>query len=263
MNMGWVDDIQALLTDADNQIEVVKELHDKALIDASVRSQFKTRIKNILENQRSALDYLAVAITKQYGTPKGLLYYPLAQNQDEFPAEMDRKMPGVAAAEPGIAAAIERHQPYHPIMEWLRELNQLTREQKHNQLSPQLVREVYQCRVTEKKTGAFVQWEGLRFDPGKVHSVGGTIQLEPEPDREPTAPKLIEIGVGPTGALVFGVPIDPKTQRPYEDEKLEVESGPLHQWCFIRPHKPVVLELKNFQSSVAHALNDILQAVHP
>jgi hypothetical protein len=68
----------------------------------------------VLENLRSSLDYLAVDITERYGARKGLVYYPLAQSEHEFPAEMDTKMPGVAPANPEIADAIKRHQPYQP-----------------------------------------------------------------------------------------------------------------------------------------------------
>jgi hypothetical protein len=262
VNTEWVDDIKALLNDAVEQFDVVKELHDAALEDPDARSKFKTRVKNVLENQRSVLDYLAVGITKQFGTPKrGFIYYPLAQSENEFPVLMENKMPGVAAAEPDIAAAVKRHQPYHSRNLWLRELNQLTREQKHNQLSPQLVREGFQCRVTEKKTGAFVQWRGFSFTHGRLEFVAGALmQLEPEPGRDPTAPKLFDYGVGPTGVLVFGIPIDPKTQRPYEDDKLEVEGGPMQEWCFIKPHKSVVTALFSFQGGVAETCNDVLQA---
>lgn len=258
MSTGWVDDIAALLDDAAEQMRTAEKLHDEALDNADARSRFKTRVKNVLENQRSALDYLAVGITKEYGTPKGLIYYPLAQSEDEFAAVMERKMPGVTAAQPDIAAAIQRHQPYNN--EWLRELSQLTREQKHNQLTLQIVDETYQCRVTEKETGAFVQWRGLHFRLGGMRTFGGTIELHPEPGRKPASPKLLEVDAGPTGVLVFGVPIDPITQRPFPDEHLQVERGPFHQWCFVRPHRPVLNELVTFQTLVRGVVHDVLHA---
>src|SRR6266508_2314286 len=119
--MTAIDDIRALMEDAAEQIAAAGALHDEALTDYKVRGRFKTRVKNVLEAQRSSLDYLAVAITEQYGTPKGPIYYPLAPSSAEFAAEMDRKMPGVAAAEPDIAAAVGRHQPHDN--EHLRDLN--------------------------------------------------------------------------------------------------------------------------------------------
>jgi hypothetical protein len=180
-------DIAALLDDAAEQIKIAALLHDKALTNPTARGPFKSRIKNILENQRSALDYLAVAITERYGTPgKGFIYYPLAASPQEFPQTMDSKMPGVAVNRPDIATKIEAYQPYQPMMQWLRTLNQLTREQKHNRLTAQLVREVYQCRVTEEATGASVAWQGLTVENARVEfGFGARLETQPEPNRPP------------------------------------------------------------------------------
>jgi hypothetical protein len=68
--MAWVDDIVTLLQEAEEQIKDLEPLHDAALDDASVRGKFKARVKNVLEHERSALDYLAVGITTDFGTPK-------------------------------------------------------------------------------------------------------------------------------------------------------------------------------------------------
>ncbi len=77
-------------------------------------------------------------------------------------------MPGVAIGAPQVAAAIEKWQPFQPGMDWLRDLNVLTREQKHNRLTLQLVRDTTWCRVTEDATGAFVECYGLGFCPAQV-----------------------------------------------------------------------------------------------
>ena len=255
-----MDDIVALLNDAHDQIQVVKTLHDQALEDTAARGPLKSRIKNVLENQRSTLDYLAVAITKRYGSDKGFVYYPLAQSEQEFPSEMETKMPGVAGAEPAICDAIKRHQPFQSNGGWLREMNQLTRQQKHTGLSAQLVRETYQCRVTEKSTGATVQWQGMRFEPGLIDSMAGVISFSNTGDRAVILPQPMEVGKGPFGtAEVFGVPIDPMTQRPLPDLTLEVESGPLHLWCFLKPHKPVVFTLDEIHGWLISAVKDIAQ----
>lgn len=117
------EDIQALLDDADEQIRLATTLHDRALSVPTARGPFKTRVKNVLEAQRSALDYLAVRITERYGTPtRKFIYYPLAQSEREFPSEMESKMSGVAAAEPRIAEAIKQFQPFQTNGEWLRDL---------------------------------------------------------------------------------------------------------------------------------------------
>jgi hypothetical protein len=257
--VSTLDDIVALLDDADEQIATADKLHDKALATPIARSPFKTRVKNVLENQRSALDYLAVEVTNRYGKPKGRIYYPLAQSESEFPAVMESRMPGVAANKPDIAEAIKRFQPYDARGERLRELNQLTREQKHNRLTAQIVRETYQCEVTELATGASVRWAGLRFEHQMIKSEGGTINFSCMAGRDPALPKPFELA-GPTGFQVFGVPVDHSTQRPYPSDGLNVTSGPIERWCFTTPHTPVMLALRGFQSIVRSAIAEIAQA---
>jgi hypothetical protein len=258
--VAWVDDIVTLLQDAEEQIEELKPLHDAALDDASVRGKFKARVKNVLEHERSALDFLAVGITNDFGTPKkGKIYYPLANHDADFPSTIGSKMPGVAVALPAVADAIRKHQPYQPHGEWLREFNRLTRQQKHNRLSVQIVKQTFGGRVTEKATGAYFTWEGLRFEPGTIHSDGGMTRFWSNPNRDPAAPKPFTID--PTrGVLVFGVPIDPATQRPYPDDRLISEAGPIDQWCFVNPHWPIIFALSDFYGGVVRVVKDVLTA---
>jgi hypothetical protein len=259
--VGVAQDIAALVEDAGEQIAAAAKLHDEALSSPAARGSFKARVKNVLEAQRSALDYLAVEITNRYGTPEGLIYYPLASGEREFLRVINSRMPGVESAEPTIAAAIKRFQPWQPDGLWMRELNQLTREQKHNRLSPQLVRQTYECEVVEKATGSTVRWWGVRFVPGMIQSEGGMIDFtDVRNDERPSgAPKPFELG-GPTGVLVFGVPLNPATQRPYPTAGLEVRSGPLEQWAFTSPHKAVIPLLAEFQGWVRMAVTEISQA---
>jgi hypothetical protein len=263
--MSALEDIAALLDDAHERIGELQALHDEALDKEAARPHFRARVKSVLEQERSALDYLAVEITERRGTPKGLIYYPLAQSAQEFPAVMDSKMPGVAAALPGVAAVIEKWQPYQPGREWLRDLNQLAREQKHNRLTLQLVRDTLRCRVTEDATGAFVEWYGLAFRPGAnpgttlIDSQGGPIRIQPEPNRPDTAPKPFWVGTGPTGIEVFGVPIDFATQRPMLDARLTVESKRISRWFFILPHHAVMDFLASTEDCVRRAVSEIAQ----
>jgi hypothetical protein len=261
-----LEDIAAVLDDAQEQINALQTFHDEALNKEAVRPRFRARIKSVLEQERSALDYLAVEITKKHGTPKGRIYYPFAQSVQDFPKEMKRKMPGVAAAAPKVATAIEKWQPYQSGMDWLRDLNQLANEQKHNRLTLQLVRDTIRCRVTEDATGAFVEWYGLTFRPGPgpgitmIDSQAGPVIIRPEPNRPDTAPKPFWVGTGPTGIEVFGVPVDLTTQRPMLDARLTVDSTRMSRWFFILPHHPVIDFLTQTAHQVRQAANEIAQA---
>ena len=262
--MGAREDIAALLADAQEHIQdSLPKLHDEALVNANARSRFRARIKSVLEQQRSALDYLAVEITTLYGTPKGLIYYPLAQSDLSFLGEIDNKMPGVRTARPDVADVIKKWQPYKPGIEWLRQLNSLAREQKHNRLTLQMVRGTTECKVTELSTGAFVKWHGLTFRPGThlgtalIESQGGPIEIRPEPNRPATAPKPFWVGVGPSGVEVFGIPIDFTTQQPFPDPRLAIESRRLDRWFFMTPHTAVLEFLRLTDSQIRQALNEI------
>jgi hypothetical protein len=91
--MSAREDIGALLADAQEQIDgTLPDLHHKSLTDPNARPRFRARVKSVLEQQRSILDYLAVDITTRLGTPSGFIYYPLAQNEASFNAEIDNKM---------------------------------------------------------------------------------------------------------------------------------------------------------------------------
>jgi hypothetical protein len=216
-----------------------------------------------LEQQRSALDYLAVEITTRHGTPKGRIYYPLAQSDSNFPTEIDNKMPGVRESRPDIADVIKRWQPYNPSVEWLRQLNSLAREQKHNRLTLQMVRDTTKCTVIERSTGAFVRWYGVTFRPGPqpgttlIDSQGGPVEIRPEPNRPPSSPKPFWVGVGPSGIEVFGVPIDFATQQPFPDPGLTVESERLDRWFFLSPHTAVLDFLRLNQGQTVQAVVEI------
>jgi hypothetical protein len=259
--MAVMDDVNALLSETAEQLGALRKLHDRALTDKNLRDRFKVQIKGILENLRSPLDYLAVAVTERYGTPSaGMIYYPLAQSASDFTAQLNSKMPGVSA-HPLIADAFARHQPYLPTHGWLRELNQLTREQKHNRLSLQLVRESFTTKVTEKATGASMVWADLQFKPGMlVSDHGGRFMPRSNLNRDPAAPKLFEVGVGPTGFETFGIPIDLSTQLPYPADALEVEQGKIEEWFFTTPHLPVLIMLTLYHQGVSGLVADIAQA---
>lgn len=192
--MGTREDTAALLDDADEQIDWLKAIHDQALTDQTARSRFRARIKSVLEQQRSTLDYAAVDITERFGEPRGLVYYPFASNDPNFDAEIDKKMPGVRSTRPDIVAVVRQHQPYQQSQQWLGELNQLTRARKHNRLGLNIIRETQRVRVTEDTTGAYVEWEGLEFRQAEGHvelrSQPGSLLIHPEPGRDPSAPAV-------------------------------------------------------------------------
>src|SRR5271165_4267534 len=99
-------DIDAVVDDASEQLALVAEMYAGTLEEQKVSAKLRTRIKNIVENQRSALEYLAHAIYEHYGDGKGKkVYYPLANGPTQFPGLFDARVPGVAANCPKVRDA--------------------------------------------------------------------------------------------------------------------------------------------------------------
>jgi hypothetical protein len=257
--MGVMADIDALLADVRDQLGTLGKLHDEAMEVDAARPRFQARVKNILDNQRAVLDYLAVGITERYGTPgKGLVYFPIVRKPNLFPAVVAKKMPGVGAARADIEAAIESCQPYHSDGEWLGTLNTLNREQKHNRLTIQIVRQTTRVRVTEDATGAYAGWEGLTWnDDGGVTFDGGQFELGRPAGTSDGDP--IKVLVDSREILIFGVPVDPATQLPHPQPGYTVTEGPTHRWYFIKPHVAVMHTLRSIEYNVRQAVTNIGQ----
>ncbi len=264
--MSVMDDVAALLDEVGQQLATnLRVLHDEALVAGRLQSKFRVQVKSALENLRSTLDYLAVEITNRDGAPNRNIYYPLADTSDKFDSTMDQKMGGVRSARPDISAVIERWQPFHPGKEWIGDLNRLAREQKHNRLSLQIVRDTVRCKVTEICTGAYVEWYGLSFHQGPtpatclIESQGGPIRICPEPGRDASAPKPFEVGVGPTGVKVFGEPLNFAEQAPAATDGLTIEKEQISRWFFVKPHVPVLDFIVECNDQLRVAITEIAE----
>jgi len=131
-------DIDALVEDAALQLGLVRETYQVTLQAQEVPRRLMARIKNVVENQRSALEYLAHQIYEEYGDGAGAKsYYPIANANTQFLGLFERNLPGVAANCPNVRDAIEARQWYQRGYEWLQHLVSLTNENKHRRLTPQ------------------------------------------------------------------------------------------------------------------------------
>lgn len=106
--------------------------------DEDVPSPLKVRIKNVLDNQRAALEFLASQLFSEYGDGSDAqVYYPVANEPTQFEGIFNKYLPGVAENCPGVRDAIEKRQGYQPGYEWLPHLVRLTNENKHARLTRQ------------------------------------------------------------------------------------------------------------------------------
>jgi hypothetical protein len=174
--------IEALIKKSRSTFEDLKKQYDASLHEKVVREELKVDLKNVFENLRSVLDYLAHEIFD--GACGGAvmparLYFPIRRSPQGFTDAINKDFPGLQVAQPGVFSALERIQPYND--PWLGDFNDLNNANKHLNLTEQTRTESRQVRVSNNGGGAVSWGPGVTFG---------------------------------SGVKVLGVPIDPRTQMP-------------------------------------------------
>lgn len=182
--------IDALLKKSNKDLVILKKDYEAALHAKQISEEIKIDIKNIFENLRSALDYLAHDISEHLATSKPkILYFPIRHSLAEFTATMAKDYPGVEGNNTDIYSILEQVQPYNK--PWLGNFNKLNNNNKHQKLVEQTRTESRHVSVTSHGSGGGVSWgPGVTF--------GGNIS-------------------------VMGVPIDPYTQLPVPNNQVKTE----------------------------------------
>jgi hypothetical protein len=182
--------IEALLRKANADFADLKTAYNTSLHEKAVREDLKIAIKNIFENLRSCLDYLAQNIFEAHcsGSDKpARLYFPIRATEGEFRQALSRDYPKLQASSTHVVDVLEAVQPYRD--GWLGSFNKLNNHNKHQDLVEQTRAETK--RVTVSRGGASVSW-----GPGVTFG---------------------------SGVNVIGVPIDPRTQMPVPNSVLKTE----------------------------------------
>jgi hypothetical protein len=186
-------DIDALLSRARKDLEVVERDYRDSLHRKVVSADLRIDIKNLCENLRSALDYLAQDIRERHcsAAKKARFYFPILPDRKQFEARMEEWFPGLGKVAPALWTLLESLQPYQQGYEWLNHFNRVNTENKHGQLVEQTRVETPRVTVTT---------------PG-----GGQVSWDP---------RAVRFG---NGVFVGGVPVDPHTQLPVPHPSIQVE----------------------------------------
>jgi hypothetical protein len=112
-------------------------------------------IKNMLENMRSILDYLAQDILRSFKTRcgkkiKDKIYFPYGEKKSHFEKSIKDNLPGLNDYMPDVYGIIEGCQGYVCNNSWLHDLCYLTNDVKHNKLG-----------ITRKDTLIKIQQPGI------------------------------------------------------------------------------------------------------
>ena len=209
---------RALLASARDALPEIEKLYKDCLAEKELNPQLLVQIKNLLENLRSALDYVARDVFDCFCAPPASgrpipVYFPILRRTTtpaDFATFVNGRFPGLRDNAPALYECFESYQRYRsPADEWLLQFNELCQENKHSQLSPQ-TRHEERCTRFSDKTGASVTWnKGVQFGPGGslVFKPGGKLRLGPGSS----------VGFTGSGMRVLGRPVDPHAQAPAED----------------------------------------------
>jgi len=182
--------IEALLRKAKQDSSSLKAAYEASLHEKHVREDLKVAIKNIFENLRSCLDYMAQDIFDAHSSAAkkpDRLYFPIRSTPVEFSTAVTRDFPGLTASSQAVVAAMEAAQPYRD--PWLGQFDKVNNLNKHQDLVEQTRTEVR--HVTVSRGGGSVSW-----GPGVTFGAG---------------------------VSVMGVPIDPRTQMPVPNNEVRTE----------------------------------------
>lgn len=183
--------IQALINKAKKDFAALKIDYESSLQHQTVSEELKVDIKNIFENLRSCLDYLAHDIHEECvgGTMPNRLYFPIRQTTQEFTQAINRDFPNLDSNYHDVYTTVEKIQPYND--GWLGKFNKLNNNNKHQDLEEQTKTQSRHVTVSSPQGGGSVSW-----GPGVTFG---------------------------SGVSVMGVPIDPKTQMPTPNNQVKTE----------------------------------------
>lgn len=181
--------IEALLRKSRDTHAHLKKAYEASLHDKIIREDLKVDIKNTFENLRSCLDYLAHELFEAFcgsaSKPKRL-YFPIRPSVPEFKKALSADYPGLEVNAKPVYDFLDSIQPYNDT--WLGQFNSLNNENKHQDLVEQSRTEQRQVSVTRPGGGSVSWGPGVSFGPG---------------------------------VSVLGVPIDPRTQLPVDNNVVQ------------------------------------------
>lgn len=205
--MNRANSIQALLARAKQDFSTLKAAYDASLHEKQVQEDLKVSIKNIYENLRSCLDYIAHDCFEKFcsaSKKSDRLYFPIRPTANEFKSAVTKDFPGLDASAPKVYALLEAVQPYNA--GWLGKFNKLNNHNKHQDLVEQTRTE--ERRVTVSRGGGSVSWgSGVTFG---------------------------------SGVSVMGVPVNPATQMPIPNSVTTTEVVVWVDFRFAEIDEPVL-----------------------
>jgi hypothetical protein len=142
--MNRRSDVESILIAATQQHGAVRQDYERALQDKSL--DLRVPVKNLMENLRSALDYMAhdiyesccqsARVASGQPDPKAI-YFPYGKTEADFKGGVGSYLPGLATHAPDIYKILLSIQPFVCGDTWLYDLCAILNEKKHDRLKAQ------------------------------------------------------------------------------------------------------------------------------
>ncbi len=174
------DDVKNLLIHVEKSLANIKNIYDQSLHDKDIPAFLRIDIKNVMENLKSALDYMAqdvaVMISNQKANNAALrkkIYFPYGKNKQDYDFSIKKNLPDIEITRPDIYSLIEDIQPHICGNAWLYDFCQILNENKHNSLSPQ-------TRTSQKayKVGLPGKFPVISAPAGEIIAPPGEISID-------------------------------------------------------------------------------------
>ena len=184
-------DTGAIIGTAKEQYKSIRKDYDRALKEHSL--DLRIPVKNLMENLRSALDYMAHDIydtcckpaRTAAGRPDPLnIYFPYGRTDPDFRSGVGSHLPDLENQNPTVYDLVESIQPFRCNDPWLYDLCSILNENKHVKLTAQVRSETEKYSVESEcgKVSILVNNPNVRVTsmPGAAKIFGVPAQFTPE-----------------------------------------------------------------------------------
>lgn len=178
-------DAKDLVKHAESELPKIREAYEASLKAKAISRTLLIEIKNFFENLRSALDFCACGLFERHGSSnkaKPKIYFPYAlagQTREVFEKSgwIEVCIPGLAVSRPDLVQTLLEMQHFGSRgHKWLPAFMDLTNENKHQRLTPQVRRESKELRISGGGASISVgQGASISIGRGASMSIGGAV----------------------------------------------------------------------------------------
>ncbi len=115
--------------------ELLKDIEEQLILMKKYKKITKVKLKSILENLRSSLEYIAQDISSVLSNPNDKVYFPYGDTKENFKGRINQNLPAIRSEYPKIYDYIEHLQPHKNNGDkWLVDMCRITNDAKHKKL---------------------------------------------------------------------------------------------------------------------------------